>query len=168
VITAEFCRVMARYGRWQNANLTGAADTLSDAERGRDRGAFFGSIEGTLNHLLWADTIWMSRIDGWIAPRIGIPESPRFTVNWAAFKDARRAADARILDWAMGLEDADLQGDLAFYSNVLKADVTRMKWHCIQHVFNHQTHHRGQVHAMLTAAGVTPGDTDLFVMPEDA
>ena len=64
MIDVHYVRCMARYNRWQNENLYGAADTLSDAERRGDRGAFFGSIHATLNHLLWADRIWMSRLAG--------------------------------------------------------------------------------------------------------
>lgn len=168
MIDAAFCRTMARYNRWQNNSLAAAADKLSDEERGRDRGAFFGSIAGTLNHLLWGDTIWMSRLDGWAPPAGGIAESPRLTADWGAWKAARRDADARIADWADRLADADLQGELAWFSRALGREVEKPKWLCVQHFFNHQTHHRGQVHAMITAAGGRPDDTDLFIMPDDA
>src|SRR5262245_63958924 len=75
MIDLGYVQCMARYNRWQNENLYGAADMLSDAERRRDRGAFFGSIHATLNHLLWADRIWMSRLAGTPSPDGGIPES---------------------------------------------------------------------------------------------
>ncbi|MDJ0825716.1 MAG: DinB family protein [Rhodobacter sp.] len=88
--------------------------------------------------------------------------------SWPDYAEARREADRCILDWARRLTDADLQGDLAWFSRAIGADVQRPKWLCIQHFFNHQTHHRGQVHAMLTAAGATPADTDLFLMPDAA
>ena len=168
MIDAAFCQTMARYNRWQNKSLVGAADTLTDAESGRDRGAFFGSIDKTLNHLLWGDTIWMSRFDGWKKPKTGLDESLRITATWPAFKAARGDADARIVSWADRLKPADLEGDLAWYSGALDANVQKPKWLCIQGFFNHQTHHRGQIHAMLTAAGAKPDDTDLFIMPEDA
>lgn len=168
MITAEFCRLMARYNRWQNENLIGAADTLDPAARESNRGAFFGSIAGTLNHLLWADTIWMSRFAGWEKPTVGIPDSATFTSDWEVYKTARARADAGILDWTGQLEDAQLAGDLSWYSGAVKADVRKPLALCVQHFFNHQTHHRGQVHAMLTAAGARPGDTDLFIMPDSA
>ncbi|MCG6902787.1 MAG: DinB family protein [Rhodobacter sp.] len=168
MIDAAFCQRMARYNRWQNNSLVREADLLDEDVRAMNRGAFFGSISATLNHLLWGDTIWMSRFDGWEKPATGIPQSPLFTPDWAAFKTARSAADARIIAWAQGLADADLHGDLAWYSGAIGADVVKPRWLCIQHFFNHQTHHRGQIHAMLTAAGGTPGDTDLFLMPETA
>ncbi len=75
-------------------------------------------------------------------------------------------ADGQILDWAARVKDADLQGDLSWYSGALKCDVEKPMVLCVTHFFNHQTHHRGQIHAMLTAAGARPGDTDLFIMPD--
>ena len=107
----------------------------------------------------------MSRFDGWDKPAVGIADSPRLMAEWPAYRTVRAEADARILDWAGRLDDAALQGDLAWYSGAIGADVRRPLALCVQHFFNHQTHHRGQVHAMLTAAGARPGDTDLFVMP---
>lgn len=166
MIDATFCQTMARYNSWQNNNLIGEADALTDAERARDRGAFFGSITATFNHLLLGDTIWMSRFDGWKKPKAGSPDSPRATMTWPAFKAARGDADARIVRWADNLTSADLDGELAWYSGALDANIQKPKWLCIQGFFNHQTHHRGQIHAMLTATGAKPGDTDLFIMPE--
>jgi uncharacterized damage-inducible protein DinB len=166
MIGAQFVRTMARYNAWQNAGLYAAADTLDDAAREAGRGAFFGSIRGTLSHLLWGDTIWMSRFDGWDRPAVGIPGSPDWITDWDELAHRRKAADELILDWSIRVSDAALAGDLSWYSGALKADVTKPMPLCVVHFFNHQTHHRGQVHAMLTAAGARPGDTDLFIMPE--
>jgi len=168
MITAEFCRTMARYNRWQNQSLYTAADTLDGAARGLDRGAFFGSIHGTLSHLLWGDGTWMSRFDGGSKPPGGIPDSPELYEDWEQLKADRQAMDARIMAWATPLTDAQVAGDLRWYSGALGADVERPLALCVAHFFNHQTHHRGQVNAMLTAAGASPADTDLFVMPSDA
>ena len=74
MIDAGYVRVMARYNRWQNQNLYDIAERLPDEERRRERGAFFGSIHKTLNHLLWADQMWMSRFAGTPKPAAGIPE----------------------------------------------------------------------------------------------
>ncbi|PKP85493.1 MAG: damage-inducible protein DinB [Alphaproteobacteria bacterium HGW-Alphaproteobacteria-2] len=167
MISADFCRTMARYGTWQNDSLLAAADTLDDAARRADMGAFWGSIEGTLAHLLWGDRMWMARFDGWDLPAERLADSARAAGGWTALKAARAEADARILDWAGQLADADLAHDLTWHSAVLGRQVHRPKWLLVQHFFNHQTHHRGQVHAMLTAAGAPPvADTDLFLMPE--
>jgi uncharacterized damage-inducible protein DinB len=164
MIDLGYVRRMARYNRWQNENLYGVADTLSDAERRRERGAFFGSIQGTLNHLLWADRIWMSRFAGTPRPAGGIPESVAMHGTWDELKRERTAFDAVIIDWTDRLDDAALTGDMTWYSGAVKAEVTKPKWLLVTHMFNHQTHHRGQVHCMLTQAGGKPGDTDLFIL----
>jgi uncharacterized damage-inducible protein DinB len=165
MIDPGYVQRLARYNRWQNENLYGVADTLSDAERRHERGAFFGSIHGTLSHLLWADRIWMSRFAGTPRPAGGIPESVSLYGDWSELKRERAAFDGVIVDWAERLDDAALAGDLTWFSGAIKAEVSRPKWLLLTHMFNHQTHHRGQVHCMLTQAGGKPGDTDLFIMP---
>jgi len=165
MIDLDYVQRMARYNRWQNANLYGVADTLSDAERQRQRGAFFGSIHATLNHLLWADRIWMSRLAGTPPPAGGIPESVSLCRDWNELQCERRAFDVAIVDWADRLEPAALTGELVYFSGAINAEVRKPKWVLITHMFNHQTHHRGQVHCMLTQAGGRPGDTDLPFMP---
>jgi uncharacterized damage-inducible protein DinB len=164
-IDSGYVQRLARYNRWQNENLYGVADTLSDAERRRERGAFFGSIHGTLSHLLWADRIWMSRFAGTPRPAGGIPESVSLYGDWGELKRERAAFDGVIVDWAERLDDDAVAGDLTWFSNAVKAEVSRPRWLLLTHMFNHQTHHRGQVHCMLTQAGGKPGDTDLFIMP---
>lgn len=167
MITPEFCRTMARYNAWQNTQLRTACAGLTEAELRADRGAFFGSILGTLNHLLWGDLIWMSRFDGGAPPEGGIAESPGLCPTFAAWGAERFRMDGRIRHWAKGLHNLDLAGDLIWFSGAAGREVTRPVALCVTHMFNHQTHHRGQVHAMLTAAGQSPGDTDLFLMPEE-
>ena len=164
-MTPEWLQMMARYNAWQNAWMLEAAGSLPRSALTEDRGAFFGSILGTLSHLLWGDTIWMSRFDGGPAPEGGIPGSDRFFETWEEYAPARLAMDARIETWAMGLNAAGCEGDISWYSGAMGADVTRPRMLVFTHFFNHQTHHRGQVHAMLTAAGAVTSDTDLFFMP---
>ena len=160
--------MMARYNAWQNGSIYGAADGLTDEARREDRGAFFGSIHATLSHLLWGDTMWMSRFDGWDRPEVGMSGSASWIEGWDDLRSRREAADARIASWADGLGEGDLQGELTWYSGVLGRETGAPKARTLVHFFNHQTHHRGQVHAMLTAAGATPGDTDLFLMPQES
>ena len=74
--------------------------------------------------------------------------------------------DQAINDWATGLDDERLAGDLSGFSGALQADVSKPMWMLVSHFFNHQTHHRGQVHAILTSVGAKPDDTDLFIMPD--
>jgi uncharacterized damage-inducible protein DinB len=157
---------MARYNRWQNQSLIAAADTLDVAARTADRGAWFGSIAGTFSHILWGDLVWLSRFAGGARPAGGIVGSAAAYPHWTAFKSLREATDLRILDWALGLEPVDLAGDLVWHSAAAGGEVARPRALCIAHFFNHQTHHRGQIHAMLTAAGARPGNTDLFLMPD--
>lgn len=161
-MTPETARTMARYNAWQNASLIEAADGLDEGAREADRGAFFGSIRATLSHLLWADRMWMSRLSDWSPPAGGITESPRHETDWTRLRTARPEADAAIVAWADGL--ATLDGTLRWWSGAAGRKVTRPRGLCALHMFNYQTHHRGQVHAMLTAAGARPGATDLFLM----
>jgi uncharacterized damage-inducible protein DinB len=162
MITVEHVRTMAQYNRWQNENLYGAADGLADAQRKEQRGAFFGSIHGTLNHLLFGDQIWMHRFAGTPRPKApGIPESVAMYESWDDLKRERKAFDQVIADWAGRLDPAWLAGDLTWFSGVLKRDVSKPKWLLVTHFFNHQTHHRGQVHCLLTQLGAKPGVTDL-------
>jgi len=166
MIDPAYVQRMARYNRWQNENLYGVADRLSDAERRRDRGAFFGSIHQTLSHLLWGDRIWMSRFADWPAPSGGIPQSVSLYPDWQLLRRERAATDASIIEWADNLAPAGLEGDLTWHSNAVNRDITKPRWLLVTHFFNHQTHHRGQVHCMLTQAGGKPHDTDLQYMPE--
>lgn len=167
MIDANFVRAFARYNRWQNESLYGAADTLGDEERRRDRGAFFKSIHATLCHIYWADNMWMSRLSDVAKPGVSIPGSTTFVEDWSELKVVRATFDARIVQWADALDDSSLQGDLAWYSGATKRDVVKPRWLAVAHFFNHQTHHRGQAHALLTAAGARPADTDLIFMREE-
>lgn len=165
MITPDYPRLMARYSRWQNESLFSAANGLGDAARRHDRGAFFRSIHETLAHILWADALWLSRFGACAAPDGGITESAHRYPAWEALTDARQSMDAVMSDWAEALTADDLGGDLEWFSGALGRTVTRPKALLIAHLFNHATHHRGQAHAMITAAGGTPDDTDLPFMP---
>ncbi len=168
MISPDVCLTFARYNRWQNRSIYDAASTLSEDERRLARGAFFGSIHATLSHLMWGDTIWMSRFDGWEKPAGAIRDSVGFVGDWDEMRARRADADERIVDWAGRVSPAWLASDATWYSGALGREVTKNAGLCVAHFFNHQTHHRGQVHAMLTAAGARPGDTDLFAMPDEA
>jgi uncharacterized damage-inducible protein DinB len=164
VIDKSFVTTMAAYNAWQNQSLYGAADTLTDAARRQDRGAFFGSIHATFCHLLWGDRMWLSRFAGTPKPSVPGSESARMIEPWGELAAERRATDALIGDWAAGLSPDWLAGDLTWVSGVSRRELTRPKTLLVAHFFNHQTHHRGQVHAMLTAAGAKPDDTDLMLL----
>lgn len=166
MITPEYCQTMARYNAWQNHSLYSAAATLDEAAREEDRGAFWGSIRKTLAHLYWGDLIWVARFDGGEGAEVGGKEALD-AYDWDYLWQARPKLDARIAGWAWMTEPADFEGDLTWYSGFFGHDMTRPKALCVIQLFNHETHHRGQVHAMLTAAGAKPDDTDLQLLPED-
>jgi uncharacterized damage-inducible protein DinB len=165
MIDKSYVERMARYNRWQNDNLYGVADGLSDEERRRDRGAFFGSIHGTLSHLLWADCMWMSRFSNVPKPGVGIAGSAALYPDWRKLRHERAAIDGAISSWAGALDPAWLGGTYTWFSNAAEREVSKPNWELVVHFFNHQTHHRGQLHAMLTQAGGKPGDTDFFLLP---
>ncbi len=167
MIRPEFAQTMARYNRWQNTSIFREADTLGDAARRLPRGAFFSSIHGTLNHLLWADQIWLHRFAGTPKPAGGIAESDRLFGGWDDLKAARLHVDARIQAWADGLDQAWLDGQMTWFSGAKGREISKPRWILVTHLFNHQTHHRGQAHAMLTAAGARPDATDLAFMPDE-
>lgn len=165
MITPEYIRTMAAYNEWQNESVYAAADGLSDTERRRDRKAFFGSIHNTLSHLLWGDQIWMSRFAGTPAPKSGsIAESVDHVADWADLTRERRSFDGVIREWAERVDRDWLAGSMTWFSAAAGREITAPRRLLVAHMFNHQTHHRGQVHAMLTAAGATPDDTDLMLL----
>src|SRR5271169_804056 len=100
MITPDYVRILARYNAWMNAKLLAAAETLPDAERRCPRGAFWGSIHGTLCHLLWGDQMWMSRFAGTPAPPVGIKQSATLIEDFATLAAERRRFDGVITDWA--------------------------------------------------------------------
>lgn len=167
MITPEYCQQMARYNAWQNNGLREMIPAMDRAELDKDRGAFFGSIRATLNHLLWGDTLWMSRFDGGTGPAVPPEDHKEMTPTSAAWAAERFRMDARITLWAQSLHAVDLAGDLDWYSGMAQRHMAKPMAICVIQLFNHQTHHRGQVHAMLTAAGQKPNDTDIPFMPED-
>ena len=143
--------MFAAYNRWANERLYDAAATLSDADYRADRGAFFGSLHRTLNHLLVTDRIWMRRFTG-SGPQPTQLDQILFD-ELPALREARRAEDARIVAYIDSLSDADLAGTIRYRTIVRPAEVTQPLTPALAHFFNHQTHHRGQAHALLTISG---------------
>ncbi|EAQ26388.1 DinB family protein [Roseovarius sp. 217] len=169
LLAADHVRLMARYNAWQNAQIMRAVDGVSRTVLTEDHGAFFGSILGTLNHVLWADRLWLHRFGAKVAaPEGRMAESTTLTPTGAAWGAERFATDGALRLWARGLHSLDLTGDLTWFSAVKGVEVSRPRAMCVTHFFNHQTHHRGQVHAMLTRAGLPAPVTDLVFMPEEA
>ena len=143
--------MFAAYNAWANRRLYDAASELTDEEFRRDVGAFFGSLMGTLNHLVAADRIWMKRFTG----EGDAPVTLDATLHrdLASLRAARSAEDDRIVDWVGSL------GEKAFAGRVTSITVTDVRTvsqklaPALAHLFNHQTHHRGQAHTILTSLG---------------
>jgi uncharacterized damage-inducible protein DinB len=153
--------MMAAYNSEMNRRFYAAAAGLPEAQRRADRGAFFGSLQGTLCHLAWADTIWLHRFTGSPPPPVAIGESAAMIGDFAALRAERQRLDAAIEAWAGSLTAPDLEGELAYFSGALGREIRRPMALLAVHLFNHQTHHRGQAHALLTGFGAATGDTDL-------
>jgi uncharacterized damage-inducible protein DinB len=164
MITPAYARTMAAYNAEMNRRLYGAAGRLGDAERRAPRGAFWGSIHGTLAHILWGDHQWMSRFDNWPRPVPPIKESDRLIEDFAELCAARQKADSDISAWAAKIDQPWLDEDLVWFSGAAGREMRMPKRLLVTHFFNHQTHHRGQAHALITAAGQETGDTDLFLL----
>lgn len=165
--------LLARYNQWMNDKLYDSAAQLPAAELTRDRGAFFGSILGTLNHIAVADTIWLRRFAGHPAcaqalAELGTAPSPTrldepLFADLASLRVYRARLDGLILALVDTLPQETLSQSLT-YANTKGVRATRSLEGLLMHFFNHQTHHRGQVTTLLFQAGIDPGATDLLLL----
>lgn len=167
MLSPEYVLSMARYNAWQNRQMKETLETLPEEDLRAERGAFFGSIFATVNHLLWGDRIWMSRFAGWPAPEGGIAGSVEMMPTLSTWGAERFRVDSRMILWAEDLHAVSLTGALRWYSGATGREQVKPLGLCIAHMFNHQAHHRGQIHAMLTASGGTGWVSDLAFMPEE-
>ena len=140
--------MFAAYNAWANRRLYDAASELTDEEFRRDVGAFFGSLMGTLNHLVAADRIWMKRFTGEGDPpaSLGSIIEPDLT----KLRALREAEDRRIIDWIGGLSPEAIAGRFTYMTVTDMRTVSQRLSPALDHFFNHQTHHRGQAHMILT------------------
>lgn len=156
-LIAHFQR-MAQYNRVANGLLYDAIETLPPSEYAKPREAFFGSIQGALNHIIVGDRIWLDRFEGRVALSTDLDAIP-----YPAFDDLRAARareDGRIDAMSAGLTASFLNGDLTYVNNQNR-DMTDPAAVCVAHFFNHQTHHRGQVHGMLSQTDTPPPSLDM-------
>ncbi len=164
MIDLGYAETMAAYNSWMNRRLYEACARLSDAQRKKDVGAFFKSVHGTLNHILVADRIWMSRF---LQRPVSITSlDQELYSSFEELQLGRQETDDEITAWAKGLSDSSLKGTLSYMSIVNPTAMTMALSLAVVHLFNHQTHHRGQVTALLMQAGVDPGITDLLGLPD--
>lgn len=164
-MTKAYFAMFARYNQWANTRLYRMAGLLPDEAYRRKVGAFFGSLHGTLNHLLTADRIWMHRLTH-------TGDHPQ-QLNAIVFDDfpslrvAREAEDRRIVGFVEGLSDTDIE-KVRHYRSLNGAPFDQPLSDILAHLFNHQTHHRGQAHAILTVLGVSePEPLDLLIMQRE-
>ncbi len=145
---AAHYRMFGHYNAWANGRLFDAVARLSTEQYRADRGAFFRSVHGTLNHLLVTDRVWMQRFTG-----EGEAPSRLDAILYESFDElraARQAQDRRIIDFADGLDDGRLAGTIKYRRVSSPEEFEQPLAPALAHWFNHQTHHRGQVHSLLT------------------
>jgi len=150
---------LAAYNKWANRRLYEACGRLDGDDYGAPRPSFFGSIHATLNHILVGDRVWMGRLEG--APS-GIERLDQILhKEFADLRAARASEDARILGFVSGLGEDAIAGVLRYRNMAGESQETPLAW-VLAHFFNHQTHHRGQVHGMLSGTPVVPPPLDLI------
>lgn len=153
----------ARYNVWMNESLYDGCAKLSDAQRKKDMGAFFKSIHGTLNHILVGDRMWMARFAGKPLPALTLDAVVHedFDELWSA----RRVLDGEITGWVANMKDDWLAQPFTFTSIASGRTYTHPTWLLVLHMFNHQTHHRGQLTTLMKQWRIDPGPTDFPLMP---
>ncbi len=161
MMSPEYFQTLAGYNTWANGLVYDAAARLPDSAYRRPRpAAYFSSLHGTLNHVLVGDRVWMSRFEAVESGVTGLDQI--LFDDLAELRAAREAEDARIERYTAGLTAEAIAGDLHFRTIVQPKEVTMPLWQTLGHFFNHQTHHRGQAHALLKDAGVEPPAIDLI------
>ena len=158
--------MFAGYNAWANRRLYDAAASLSDADYRADRGAFFKSMHGTLNHLLATDLIWMKRLTG-------AGEAPDrldavLHETFSPLRAAREAEDRRIVAWVQGLDEEKLRGTIRYRRVSTPEEFEQATMPALDHWFNHQTHHRGHAHMILTSLGRPAPELDLLFFQREA
>jgi uncharacterized damage-inducible protein DinB len=155
----EHYRAMARYNRWMNERLYGVAAELSDEQRRRPLGAFFGSLHGTLNHLLLTDRVWLARFGACEAPVFRALSDELFS-DFDRLRSERAASDDVLASFVEALAPGDLERPIAYRAS--SGAKQHALWFALSHLFNHQTHHRGQATTLFMQLGCDPGVTDLI------
>jgi len=165
----EHLRLLSHYNQWMNDKLYNTAAQLPADELAKDRGAFFGSLQGTLNHIMVADIIWLQRFSEHPAqhPALdqirALPKPQTLPDDFTALSAERRDVDATIISWCEQLDASDLNHKLA-YHNMKGEPAIKNFASLMLHFFNHQTHHRGQATTLLSQQGLDVGVTDLLAL----
>ena len=167
--------LMARYNQVMNARLVAVVEPLSPETLAEPRGAFFGSLLGTMNHLVVADLMWLNRVrpqpyGAVLAPLDDLPRPTELNAllypTLDAYRPVRAELDALFIDFIAGLGSDDIASPLS-YRNAKGLPFTKTLGLVLSHVFNHQTHHRGQITTLLSQMGLDIGVTDLAPLVAD-
>jgi len=176
MIILDHLRALAHFNKAMNDKVYDAAGQLSEAAVEADKGAYFGSIFGTLNHLVVADTAWLKRFSA--HPTSPAALQPLADVAWPDWYDTRMAAtlealsarrqtlDEIIIDWAHQLQESDMDHPLQ-YQNTQGESFCKPFGHLALHLFNHQIHHRGQATTLLSQQGIHVEGTGVLPFVED-
>lgn len=171
---SDHFRRYARYNAWINQSLLEASLSLSPAQQEQDQQVFFKSITGSWNHIMVGDLLWLNRLaiifpiladtmDNWPKPnalnQIIYPELKQLV-------KPRQQLDELIIQWCDFLRESDCEDRLQYHNTQDELQVQPLP-QVLQHLFNHQTHHRGQITALLSQQGINYGPTDLLFMPLD-
>ena len=156
----DYFLTLARYNAWANRRIYEACGRLDAEDLARPRPSFFGSILATLNHLQVGDRLWLSRIEGKPDPEVTRLDQILHT-DFEPLAKAREALDARLFSVVAGLSSDRLAGSLE-YANIAGEKQSTPLALVLGHLFNHQTHHRGQVHNLLSDTSVAPPPLDLI------
>ena len=155
-------QLKARYNRWMNERLYAVCAELSDGQRKEFRGAFFGSIHGTFNHLILADRVWLGRLTG--KPFAAASLDQELYSDYVELREQRNITDQDLQAYVASLEEPALKQEFQ-YRNMAGTAKSLPLAMVLSHIFNHQTHHRGQITTLLSQMGIDPGVTDLIAMP---
>jgi uncharacterized damage-inducible protein DinB len=162
----RYFMTLARYNQWANRRLYDAAAQLPEPEYMQPRPSFFGSIHATLSHILVADRIWLARIEEKPNPPYKLDQI--LYGDLVALRVAREAEDARIVNLVAGIDERRFDQILAYANTKGEKQHTQLRL-VLGHFFNHQTHHRGQAHGLLSHAGAEPPSLDfIFYLREPA
>ena len=158
-------RMLSRYNAWANARLLEDVETLPEDAYLRDLGTYFQSVHGTLDHLLLADMVWLQRFTGEGDAIDSLDEV--LTEEFQDLKRQREKIDTRLIAFVDMCSEADVMRNIIYRTIRRPLVMEQPLGAAMMHVFNHQTHHRGQVHAMLTMLGKTPKALDLIYFQRD-
>ena len=166
-MSSSYFRTLSRYNAWANRRLYQACEALSETDYMRERPSFFGSLHATLNHILVADRIWIARIEGQTPPNLKLDQI--LYGDLIGLKVARVAEDEHIRIVVAGITEERLDRPLEYRNSRGDRFETPLRL-VLGHFFNHQTHHRGQAHGLLSQTGAPPPVLDLiaFVRQEIA